>query len=63
VTVRTWVQEMRSPEVTFAYEVLMAETGQRPATGWTKHLCVNGEGRVVTIPSRLRDLLRPSQES
>jgi acyl-CoA thioester hydrolase len=61
VTVRTWVQERRSREATFAYEVLTAETGQRLVTGWTKHLCVNSEGHVVVIPSELRDLLTPSQ--
>lgn len=63
VTVRTWVQEVRSREVTFAYEVLMAETGQRLATGWTKHLCVNGEGEVVIIPPQLRNSLRRPEES
>lgn len=62
VAVRTWVEERRSREVAFAYEVLMAGTGQRLATGWTKHLCVNGEGQVVTIPPRLKDLLGPSQK-
>ena len=63
VTVRTWVQEKRSREVTFAYEVLMGDTGQRLATGWTKHLCVNGEGQVVIIPAKLSSLLRPREES
>lgn len=62
VTVRTWVQERRSREATFAYEVLMAETAQQLATGWTKHLCVSSEGRVVIIPPGLRDLLRPSEK-
>lgn len=61
VTVRTWVQERRSREATFAYEVRMTETGQRLVTGWTKHLCVNSEGRVVIIPPELGDLLTPSQ--
>ena len=62
VTVRTWVRERRSREVTFAYEVLMAATGERLVTGWTKHLCVNGEGHVVIIPQPLRDLLTPRPE-
>lgn len=60
VIVRTWVQTMRSREATFPYEVLMGERGQRLVTGWTKHLCVNGEGQVIAIPSSLRNLLIPS---
>jgi acyl-CoA thioester hydrolase len=60
VRVRTWVQELRSRGTTFAYEALMDETGQRLATGWTKHLCVDGDGRVVVIPPRLRALLSPT---
>jgi len=63
VIVRTWVRERRSREVTFAYEVLMAETGQMLVTGWTKHLCVSGEGQVVIIPPNLRDMLRPIEGS
>jgi acyl-CoA thioester hydrolase len=62
VTVRTWVRERRSRSVTFAYEILMAGTGQRLAVGWTKHLCVNSEGHVVIVPSGLGDLLRPSEQ-
>jgi len=62
VTVRAWVQEVRSREATFAYEVLLAETGQQLATGWTKHLCVDSEGQVVIIPSRLRKVLEGGSE-
>ncbi|MFQ6057545.1 MAG: acyl-CoA thioesterase [Anaerolineae bacterium] len=58
VTVRTWVQEARSRGVTFAYEVVMKETGQTLATGHTRHLCVDGEGRVRLLPQELRELLR-----
>ena len=57
VTVRTWVRERRSRAVTFAYEVVMDETSQLLASGWTRHLCMNGEGRVTTIPPELAALL------
>jgi len=57
VKVRTWVKEARSRQVTFAYEVVMAETGQRLATGWTKHVCVDREGTIRTIPQEVREML------
>jgi len=57
VTVRTWVEEARSRQVTFAYEVVMAETGQLLATGQTKHICVDEEGMIKTIPQEVREML------
>jgi len=57
VTVRTRVEEVRSRQVTFAYEVVMAETGQLLATGWTKHICVDRGGRIRTIPRGVRERL------
>jgi acyl-CoA thioester hydrolase len=61
VVVRTWVRERRSRSVTFSYEVLLSETNQQLATGWTKHLCVNSEGKVTMIPAELVALLQPSE--
>ena len=57
VKVRTWVEEARSRQVTFAYEVVMAETGQLLATGRTKHVCVDEEGAIKTIPQAMREML------
>lgn len=57
VKVRTWVEEARSRQVTFAYEVVMAETGQLLATGRTKHFCVDEEGTIKTIPQAIREML------
>lgn len=57
VTVRTWVKEARSRQVTFGYEVVMAETGQLLATGWTKHVCVDREGTIRMIPREVREML------
>ena len=58
VTVRTRVEEDRSRQVTFAYEVVMAETGQLLATGRTKHVCVDGEGTIKVVPQEIRQMLR-----
>ncbi|MCK4451748.1 MAG: acyl-CoA thioesterase, partial [Anaerolineae bacterium] len=57
VTVKTRVAEARSRQVTFAYEVVMAETGKLLATGQTKHFCVDEEGAIKTIPQAMRELL------
>ena len=57
VTVRTRVEEARSRQVTFAYEVVLAETGQLLATGQTKHVCVDEEGAIKTIPQEVREML------
>ena len=58
VTIRTWVEEARSRGATFAYEVVMKETGQTLATGHTGHICIDREGRVRRLPHEVRALLR-----
>ncbi len=56
VGVRTWIKEIRSRQVTFAYEIVMAETGQLLATGWTKHVCVDKEGTIRMIPQEVKEM-------
>jgi len=57
VTIRTWTEEMRSRSLTFAYEVVMQETGQVLVTGRTRHICTDREGRVKVIPKEMKELL------
>ena len=57
VTVRTWLQEVHSRAFTIAYEVLNGETRQVLCTGWTRHLNVNAEWRVVPMPQELKGLM------
>lgn len=56
VTVRAWVDELQSRGLTIGYEVRNAETQQILCTGWTKHLNVDNEGRVRTMPEDIRTL-------
>jgi acyl-CoA thioester hydrolase len=56
VTVRCWVEEVKSRQITFGYEVVETETGDLLATARSKHICVDGQGRVTTIPARWRQL-------
>ena len=57
VTVRTWVQEVRSRGLTLEYEVCHAETQQRLVSGWTKHICMDGQGRACRLPADMLTLL------
>ncbi len=57
VTVRTWVEEVRSRAITFGYAVYNADTGERLTTGWTKHICLDRNGQVTVIPEIWRSLL------
>lgn len=56
VTVRCWVEETKSRQITFGYEVVAAETGDLLATARSKHICVAGQEKVTTIPARWRQL-------
>lgn len=53
VTVRTWVEEVRSRSLTLGYEVCLATTGQRLVTGWTRHVCMNRQGQARRLPGEL----------
>ncbi len=57
VTVRTWVEELRSRSLTFGYEVVDTESGQSLVTGTTRHVCTDHQGRVRRIPARWREML------
>jgi acyl-CoA thioester hydrolase len=56
VTVRTWVEEMRSRTAKICYKVLDSESGQTLVTGFTRHVCVDREGKVARIPERWQEL-------
>ncbi len=47
ITVRTRLEQVRSRSLAFGYEVIDADSGQTLATGATRHICVNAEGKPV----------------
>jgi acyl-CoA thioester hydrolase len=57
VTVRTWQREVRSRSVTLGYEVCHADNGQTLATGWTKHICADAQGRARRLPPEMLQAL------
>jgi len=57
VTVRTWVEELRSRTLTFGYEIINANSGTLLVTGQSEHVCIDRQGRVIRIPEAIRALL------
>ena len=63
VTVRTWVQDLRSRQLTFGYEIVSATTGAVLVTGTSEHLCLDRQGNVIRIPDQWRELLSAPHSS
>lgn len=58
VTVRTRLTEVRSRGLRLEYEVCHAETQQRLVSGWTKHICMDAQGRASRLPADMVELLK-----
>lgn len=54
IIVRTWLEEMKSRGLTFAYEILDVETGELLVTGQSKHVCITRDGQVTRLPDALK---------
>ena len=57
VTVRTWIEELRSRQLTFGYEIVNASTGAVLMAGTSEHVCIDRQGNLVRIPEPWRRLL------
>jgi acyl-CoA thioester hydrolase len=57
VTVRTWLEQIRSRSLTLGYEVVDSAGQARLVTGWTKHICMDREGRSRRLPKDMYRLL------
>ncbi len=51
LTVRCWLAEVRSRTLTFEYGIINAGSGETLVTGYSKHICLNHEGKVTKIPT------------
>jgi len=60
IIVRTWVEESRSRSLTLGYEVRSTDSQQRLATGWTKHVCMDRDGRACRLPEEMMHALEGS---
>lgn len=50
VSIYTWIEQVQSRGLVFGYQVTHAETGEVHATGTSRHVCLNREGKVTKIP-------------
>jgi acyl-CoA thioester hydrolase len=60
VTIRCWVESVRSRQIQFNYEVVDAETGAIFINAYTQLICLDREGKVTRIPEEWQRLLRQS---
>jgi acyl-CoA thioester hydrolase len=58
VTVRCWVEKVRSRQIQFNYQVVDAETGGLFVSGYTKHICLDHDGAVANFPEKWLKLLK-----
>lgn len=54
LTIRCWVEEMKSRGLTFAYEIIETAIGDVVVTGYTKHICITHAGQVAHLPEEWR---------
>ncbi len=57
VKIRTWVEENRSRQLTFAYEVIHPDTEAILVSGFTKHVWTDKDGNVTRLPKYWSSLL------
>ncbi len=55
LTIRCWIEEMKSRGLTFAYEIADTATGDINVTGYTKHICITHAGKVAHLPQEWRN--------
>jgi acyl-CoA thioester hydrolase len=54
LTIRCWIEEMKSRALTFAYEIAQTDTGEICVTGYSKHICITHDGQVARMPDEWR---------
>ena len=58
VTVRCWIEKVRTRQLEFGYEIVQPETGDIFVTAATKHVCLNRTGQVTNIPQTWQKFLK-----
>lgn len=57
ITVRVWIAEVKSRAMTFAAEVVDAQSRQLLAQGHTRHICTDQAGHARRVPEAWRQLV------
>lgn len=55
VTIRCWIDEMKSRTLTFGYEIVDSESRDVLVTGFSKHICITHDGQVTRLPEAWRE--------
>ncbi len=56
IKIVSWPSIVKRASMRFQYEILN-EKDEVMATGFTHHVCLDGTGKIVKFPERLRDIL------
>lgn len=57
IAVRTGIGKWRRASLTFQYEIYnLSENNQLMTTGYTQHPCVDSNGKLIAVPSWLKDI-------
>ncbi len=57
VTVRTWIESLRSRQIVFAYQIVNADSRQELVTGTVKLIAVDRQNQVRTIPREVQKMI------
>ena len=57
VIIRCWLEDSRSRQLTFAYELLSLNTGKKLVSGYTRHIWTDTAGKVTRAPEVWNKLL------
>jgi acyl-CoA thioester hydrolase len=57
VTVRTWIESLRSRQIVFGYQVVNADSQRELVTGTVKLIAVDKQNQVRTIPREVQNTL------
>jgi acyl-CoA thioester hydrolase len=54
ITIRCWIDDMKSRGLTFGYEIIDAQTRDILVEGLSKHICITHSGQVTRLPEEWR---------
>lgn len=54
ITVRCWIDDMKSRGLTFGYEIVDAQSRELLVEGHSKHICITHAGQVAHLPNEWR---------
>jgi acyl-CoA thioester hydrolase len=62
VTVRCWIEQVRSRQIQFGYKIFSPETGDVFVSATTRHVCLNRAKQVINIPENWQAFLKQEQD-